>query len=369
MLTQKNVSEKISQILWGKLFVDVKDESGNECIFVLRSLSIKESNYAQYLYNKELTDCQNVGILCFDEMKQVLANQNVWSEGHDKRVTYLEEKKLVALNQIKDFEFIKHKRVRLERVLEKINEELNELILTRNNLFGLTAETRAEEIKRRYVIMIVTEDVCGNQHWPTRRDFLDSDDQVLLVNLAKAYYDNHLMNEKDIRKIARSGEWRYRWNASQKGESLFGKPVSQWSELQNAIVFWSHYYESVFSCGERPSISVIENDELLDLWVEDYNKKTRSSSKTNNEKSFFGNKVAKKTKDHNEVFLRADHDDKETIRKIQEMNTSSAREKIQVEQNQISQLSGGQRIKEWDLGNRKHTTPSQVVSKGRKGQK
>ena len=70
MLTQKSISEKIGQILWGKSFVDTVDEEGNELTFVLRSLTIAESNKAQYLYNKELAKCQNVGILCFEEMKE-----------------------------------------------------------------------------------------------------------------------------------------------------------------------------------------------------------------------------------------------------------------------------------------------------------
>jgi hypothetical protein len=367
MLTQKDISQKISEILWGKSFVDVKNECGDELTFVLRTLTIAESNKAQYIYNKELTKCQHVGILCFDEMKKILCDQGVWSKDHDNRIEYLKSKKILALNQIKDFEMIKHKRVRLERALKKIEEEIDELTFTRNNFFGLTAETRAEEIKRRYMIMMSTEDVNGNAYWPTERSFLDCDDQVLLFNLAKLYYNNNLLSEKDIRKIARSGEWRYRWNASKGGESLFGTPVAEWSEPQDAVVFWSGYYDSVFACTERPSSATIENDEMLDLWVEDYNKRIRSGSKTQSSNNAFGNRTAKKNKDHNEVFMKVDRGDEEAIRKVQEMNTSTAREKIRAEQQQISKLSGGQRIKEWDLGDRKHTTSSQIVSKGRKG--
>lgn len=367
MLAQKEISEKIGQILWGKSFVDTHDENQNELTFVLRSLTIAESNKAQYLYNKELAKCQNVGILCFEEMKEFLCKQNVWSEAHDGRVEYLESKKTLALNQIKDFELIKHKRVRLEKVLKVIKDELDELIYTRNSLFGLTAENRAEEIKRRYMIMMSAEDIDGNAHWPTERSFLECDDQVLLFNLAKAYYDNNILSEKNVRKIARNGEWRYRWNAAKNGESLFGLAVAEWSEIQDAIVFWSYYYDSVFNCAERPSANIIENDEMLDLWVEDYNKRTRSGVKTQQNKSVFGNKTATQNQDHSEVFMKVDKGDEEAIRKVQEMNTSSAREKIRAEQKQINELSGGQRIKEWDLGSRKHTTPSQVVSrKGRK---
>lgn len=216
------------------------------------------------------------------------------------------------------------------------------------------------------MIMMSTEDVDGNAYWPTERSFLDCCDQVLLFNLAKSYYRNNLLSEKDVRKIARNGEWRYRWNAAKNGESLFGLAVAQWSELQDAIVFWSSYYDSVFNCTEHPSAVVIENDEMLDLWVEDYNKRMRSGTKSQNNKSAFGNRTSKRNQDHNEVFMRVDKGDEEAIRKVQEMNTSSAREKIKAEQKQISELSGGQRIKEWDLGNRKNTTPSQIVSrKGR----
>ena len=44
-----DIDKLIRRILWGKIYFDIKDKT-----FLLRHLSIKEQNYLDYIYDKEL---------------------------------------------------------------------------------------------------------------------------------------------------------------------------------------------------------------------------------------------------------------------------------------------------------------------------
>lgn len=363
-LTLPEISEKIHQILWGKSFVDVDDQFGNEHTFILRSLSIHEQNSVKYLRRKEFARARAVGIMTDEELQQLYAADGVWTEEHENKIVDLEDGLKKIGSQIKDFQFLRAKKNKLERTRRGWERELQELIRTRLQLFNLSAEQRAEEVARRHVVFLATQTFEEEQFWETQDDFDECEDILLLYNLAKAYYQENQLDEKRCRQIARSGEWRFRWMASKKGESLFGRPISQWSEAQNALVFWSQYYDSVYDSLDRPPHHVIEDDAACDAWVEDQNKKQRVGGGKKEKRSALGNKTAAKNKDHQEVFMMVQPGDEDTIKEVQDMNPSSVRAKLRREYEQIKN-AGGKRIKEWDLGTRRSETPSRVISRGK----
>jgi hypothetical protein len=366
-LTLSEISEKIHQILWGKSFVDVVDGDGTEHTFILRSLSINEQNAVKHLRRKELALARHMGILSDEELKAIYAEDGVWTEEQEKRIEDLQNGISQLAAQIKDFHYIRAKKNRLEKIRKKFNNELTDLLNTRLQLFHLSAEQRAEEVARRHVVFLATQTPEEEQYWGSKEEFDLCEDICLLFNLAKAYFQENQLTEATCRQIARSGEWRFRWHASKKGESLFGRPISDWSEAQNALVFWSQYYDSVYDSLERPPNHVIEDDSACDQWVEDQNKKHVPGAKS--DRSPLGNKTATKNKDHQEVFMMVQKDDEEAIKEVQDMNPSAVRSKLRREYEQIKN-AGGKRIKEWDLGTRRAETPSQVISKGnRKGRK
>jgi len=52
---------------------------------------------------------------------------------------------------------------------------------------------------------------------------------------------------------------------------FFGKPLSEWSNLQLTFVRWCKFYHDIFSISdenEPPSLNIIDNDILLDQWVQ-----------------------------------------------------------------------------------------------------
>lgn len=339
-----DLQAKIDRILWGKSICDVRDGSGEIRNFTLRSLTIQETNFLEYIYSHELNQVVKDGMLTSEELQELYTIDEVWTEKDDIYLRGLERKESILKDQVKQFQFLKSKKKKAEKDLIKTRDEIAEKVEYKSSLFMLSAENRAEEMKRRFMVMFSTQDIAGNQHWPNEKAFLDDTDLILVYNLAIAYYTNNVFNQAETRQIARSGQWRYRWSAAKNGADLFG-PVRDWSEMQNAIVYWSQFYDFVLENMDSPGDNIVNDDDACDAWYDDQIKKT--SKKGNDTKNIVGTKKASTNKFHQEQFVMVDPNDRESVEKIQEMNTSSTREQLRKEHGVIKKSKG--RISEWRL--------------------
>jgi len=355
-------TDQIQEILWGKSFVDVLDGFGEERSFILRSLSEREQNLANYIYRKEYKKSVSLGLLTMDQLKVSYCAYGVWTGAHEDEIHQIRMKIDKTKQQIRNAEFTPVRMKQLKKNLKKQEDELKTKESHKLNIFSLSAENRAEEVKRRYIVSLATETLEEEPYWPTQESFMQERDSDLIVNLAIIYLRKNYLPEKDIRSLARSGEWRYRWSASKNGESLFGKPVSQWSDVQNLIVFWSQYYDSIYEAYDRPSDAIIEDDDACDAWVKNQNKKAAQERSAQDKKK--SKSRASSHKDHQEHFIMAR--DPEAVQKIQDMNPDTVRARFRREQEQISKVkNGGKRIKEWNLGERRFNTPTNITRKGK----
>lgn len=337
-MDHKDIQGIIAKILWGKSFVDVKDGDKRENTFILRSLSIKESNFSKYIYNKEFDNAIKLGILTFNELKNIYIENNVWSDKQENRISNIDIDIAKANSQIKDAEFFTIKKKKLIKQLKKLETEKKELLELKNSLFVLSAENRAEEIMRRWIVMMSTENTDELPYWKNKDCFLEETDSCLIYNLAIAYYRNNIFDEKTLRLIARHPEWRFRWANSKNGADLFGRSIADYSEMQNLLVYWSQYYDFVFESNAPDNI--VDNDEACDIWVKDENKRLKHGNKNTQNKNVFGNRKATTKKDHAEQFIMVQPGDKKAIKKVHEMNTSSIRRQLQNENKKIKSSRG-----------------------------
>jgi hypothetical protein len=357
-----NISDLIDKILWGKSFAQVKDSDNEGKIFILRSLTIQEANLIKFIRDQEYEKSLFLGIMTNDELKEAFDFYDIWTEIHENRFEdiNLEVKRLQAT--IKNTEFFPTKQKQARRQLKKLQKELEELTRIKFNLYTNSAESRADEIMRRHMVRLSTEDINESPYWPSKNDFMLEEDTFLIYNLALAYYQNNIFDVTSVRKVGRSPEWRYRWNASKNGADLFGRPIPQWSEMQNALVYWSQFYDFVLENPDRPPDFIVHDDDACDAWVNDQMKKHNRglNTKTNHgkgqkEKNFFGNKKATTTKDHQEQFIMVQPGDENSVKKLQEMNTNATRQQLRREHKAIEEAKNkGQRITEWQLRKRNY---------------
>ena len=348
MLAVEEKTRIIDQILWGKAFAVVLNGIGEELTFILRSLSIRETNLCRFIQAQETKEALELGVMSRQELKDTFEAQGVWTPAHEEQLVQLDKQVKYLQSQIKDNEFFVQKKKAFTKSLEKVRAKIEKMRQTKTQLFSVSAEDRAEEIMRRYMLHMSAEDIQEQPYWENQTVFMQEQDTMLLYHLAIAYYENNVFPEKTVRCIARSPEWRYRWTMATKGVDLFGRPISEWSDMQNSLVYWSQYYDGIFNSMERPADHIIENDEACDAWVRDKNKSNGSSagaklgSKNTN---IFGNKKATTHKEHNEQFIMVGGD-RETVERVQDMNPKSTRRQLAEEYKYLKQHG---KTTEWKL--------------------
>jgi hypothetical protein len=345
MRNEVDIEPIIQKILWGKSLSRVKDGEENEHTFILRSLTIKEANYVQFVYDKEYDDAILNGILGQKDLEELYEETGDWTNGHEDKIQELEKQIKILKVKIKNYQFMTVKKKQTEKQLEKVQNELVELQRQKSNLFLVSAEARAEEIKRRNMVMLSTETSDEEKYWQTEISFLEERDHVLVYNLARTYFDSNIFDTPTLRKIARNPSWRFRWSAAKTGADLFGKPISEWSEMQNLLIYWSQYYDGIFEHPDKPGDIIINDDNACDAWVEEQSKK--SAGAASNDKNIFGTKKAKTQKNHAEHFIMVGQNDQEAIKNVQDMNAPSVRERLRSEYDKIK--NSKRRISEWNL--------------------
>lgn len=331
-MTPGEVERHIERIMWGKSYIDLSSYGS----FILRSLTIKEANYVSYLYNREYNKAVQEGILKLKDMKELFRAMEIWGNPEEEKLAELDKKITREKNNIKSFQFMNRRKKQAQKELDRLQKERKELAEMKDSLFTCTAEQRAEEVKRRHIVRLSTETIEEKPYWNTEEDFWNETDIQFIFKLAVAYYNYNMLAEKDLRLIARHPMWRYRWNASKNGADLFGRPISEWSEMQNTLVYWSQFYDYIYESMDRPGDYIIEDDAACDAWVEEQNKKARKPIV----------KEGGKKMPHQEHFIMVDPGDTDTIKQIHEMNPESVRQRLRNEHKTIKEKKW---VSEWKL--------------------
>ena len=206
-------TDQIQEILWGKCYVDVFDGFGEEQSFILRSLTEREQNLSNYLYRKELKNGIKLGLFTEEQLTVSYCAYGVWTGAHEEEIEKIQYTLHKVAQQIRNAEFTPVRLKQLRKKNEKLQKELQEKEKHKLNLFSLSVENRAEEVKRRFTVSMATETLSEEPYWPNEIDFMSERDSDLILNLALLYMKKNYIPEKKLRAIARAPEWRYRWSA------------------------------------------------------------------------------------------------------------------------------------------------------------
>ena len=341
------IEEKIQSILWGKALADIKDELGKINHIIIRALSSKENNIVNYLYNKEITNGKKSGICTSSELVKIYQSNGTWTSQEEEEILKLRNGIKKLNNVLPDYKFRKAKQTSIKKRIKRAEKDLTELLNIRYMLFGNSLENRADEARTRKVIQLCLETMDEIPFW-TKNEFDNFVDMVFVQAVMKAYTDIFIFPVAETREIVRSSMWRYRWKAAKDGANLFGKPVSEWSESQNSVVFWSQYYDWIFEHPDCP-MGIVNNDEAIDKWVEDQSRKQKGENVLSKRgKSSTPNAIE-------ETFVMVDKGDKETISEVQSYNDDGTRRILKAEQEKLKEKG---RMTEWELRENLHKANS-----------
>lgn len=348
-----DIERLVDVISWGKIIVH---DSSTQLILCIPTPEEKARGaliYAQALYK-----ATNIGILTEAETLASLVEFGQWNEKKEQEIEGIRQDIHNIRRGLLDFLFQKDKLEKARKLLRSAEVALTKRLITRQELVKTSAETQALLEQQRYLISKVTETEDGSLYWSSSKIFGEETDTELIQRLCQVFFENNIPTST-IRQIARSGMWRAMWGAAKQFSQLFGKDLSEWSDVQKELVHWSIAYDNVYEAYERPSEDVIEDDDLLDSWfIRQHDQLEARTNKAAGENQIKGKSSRKGGR--NEQFIMAD---KDGAKKIYDMNDPMSRVKIRARQKVLQQKGA---VQEQHMPDSQREMKQQLVEMQRK---
>lgn len=224
-------------------------------------------------YERALARATQQGIPRERDVRKWLQQRELWTD-QEGQLAKLEEQiqqtreKLADLSE-RVYPIAKRQLIRLE-------VDRDWLQWQRAQFFEHTAEHHASVYRARYLLPFCVRDPLTDQPlWRDYGHFAHEVGGAEAHQLLQAFLEFLGGYEtRVLRYLARGGgvsghRWRMIWTGARRARTpLFAHPVSEWNVNQLQLVYWTSFYDSVYEHFERPPQRIIDNDALLDQWVE-----------------------------------------------------------------------------------------------------
>jgi len=288
-LTLEEVERYIEEIATRQRLVEIDGH-----ILIFKQPSIKLLQYAKFLHDKEYKEALNEGFLSKEDIKKILEERNIISDEDKVRLAklynQLEAQRVLLSKTTK----VKANQDRIKKVIRRLEQDIAEIENKEKIKLSMSADIKAEEFKLLYLCWVSTYVYeSGELYWPTFEDFLEERDLVFRQNVLNEFvsFQNGLPTDV-IRALARSNLWRIRYMTSIKtSEPVFGIPTSEYTPDMLNLMYWSHYYQNIYEMlpEDRPPDFIIDDDEALDAYMEDYYKEHEKEVAARRDKKRLGN--------------------------------------------------------------------------------
>jgi hypothetical protein len=336
----------LNSVIYGERIVEHRGVS-----YLFREPSGFLLHQAEMKRPKFFKDCIEDGFLSEEEEKEQLKIRGMWSkEDAQTMETLIADYKKIN-SQSSELTFRSNTKKQANLYLEAIEKEIHALELKRKSFYFQTAEYQSDMRTKQWLLQKTLFDLDGRLVWETEDDLNDHTDLKMIGDLTVLCFFDGALSESKIRKIARSEPFRSSWRVATKtGDSLFGKNISDYTQSQKDLCYWSLIYDSVFESVDCPDQSVIDDDKALNAWFESQAEERKSKSSNKGQ-------ISKNPKINNasEVFVFAET--QEDAKAVYNLNDGNARSKIASRRKEIE--SKGQ-VKEAELSDVKRDLKIQM---------
>lgn len=271
-LTYREIETYLEQIFTGSKIVDVDGVT-----ILLKHPDNRVLMKARSIYDFEYKQSVEEGLLPAKDMQKLIEERNLISTEDREKISKLESKleaqKVILAKTTK----VKANQDRIKGIIHNLEEEIRQLKLKEKSKLSMTADNKAEESKILFLSWQGVFDFeTDKKYWPDYKDFLNESDSSFrnkVISEFIMFYGG--IPTPQIRSIARSNLWRIRYITSTKtSELLFGVPTSEYTNDMLNLAYWSHFYQNVYEMmpDDQPSQEVIEDDEALDAYLDDFYK-------------------------------------------------------------------------------------------------
>lgn len=247
---------------------------------------------ARNIYNRLIWS----GLPSEEECYFLLLEKGLWSVDDETKLKELHENLSKLRKALPELEFKSVEKRKMLEYIEVTEAAIKDMNRRKNALTASSAEYVTKLYKYKLLLMLLTKDEFNKLIWTNYEEFKRTDDSLIGHLLTKAYFNDEI-DEKKLRELARSEPWRSMWLGAVKTGNLFGKPLTQLTDYQRSLVSWSILYDNVYEHPESPSQEVIDDDALLDSWLEIQADKRKSNANNNNPDGFIKSDKVKNSKE------------------------------------------------------------------------
>ncbi len=304
----------LDRICSGKTAISV---NGKIYFYSLPSASLK---YQGAVLEREIIENNEPNLLTRSDMLFFLKEMGKWEDKFEREIQ-VDIPKVIDILKVDIYNTMKLDERGLPPYLakmERVKDRLKELLSLKYMFDEYTIENHAN--KEKYLFFL-----SYNVKPRTEPNKLLNP----LLNLS--------ISETEIRELARSGMWSFKWNALKRGMKVFSKRLT---DDQEQLIRWSTVYENIYEAQDCPSSSIINFDDAFDGYLISRQKQSDRDHALNEIDKMIGDKgngVA-------EVYLPARS--REHAREINSLNTPEA---IAAKQKKFAQIAEQGFVKNSDL--------------------
>lgn len=286
------------------------------------------------------------GIMTEDEMQEWMYDKKLWTKEQDDKIETIkkndEKLKVEIFNNRFNHEMVDQIRLYLragDRALAKLTAEKNEL-------FSKTCEGIAAQDR----LMSIFSNCCyvGDQSI----DMEEFDLSALIFN-----YNNKLLDEEQLRELARTDPWRLHWLAKDYCPLFANIDNRELSQDQKGILVWATMYDNIHESMDCPTEDVIKDDDMLDGWFIIQKRKNESEkAKSEMEKRINNEKIA----NADDILIVANSDAE--INQIHGMNSVGSE---RIRKQRMATVKSRGKVKDTDFKDRQMEIRSEINQKFR----
>lgn len=295
-MESKEIEDIITAICSGGKFLFV-----SERLLFLRKPSLVDKRFIDFIEQQTEKKAKERGLLTEKEWLSVLDKTGAWTKEEEEKIRGLSDDINKIEEGIKDLDKDDVRNFRLANKLrEAAVQAHNTLFHKRASLFSATSDRLCSEQRLNAIIYTCTF-ADDKKLWPTWAAF-ENEEDVDFVNEIKSEYMEAGLTTKQFREVARCNLWRFRWHAGQNNIGIFTKPISELTDDQQTLIYWSQFYDSIYDAYEKPPQNIIDDDDKLDEWLKKEGQKNKNKEEQKRVESGNG-PVSKNIGRHGEIFL------------------------------------------------------------------
>lgn len=268
-------------------------------------------------YEEALQQAILEGAMTSDELIESAIAHGMWSDERDAELAGYRQELREVKKSLLDFIFHTGRLAAARARIEGLEQQAVALMSRRHELTGGAAESYAQSVYRSYVVAVVAHTFSGERVWPSYEAMMIGAPLSDIRESCADYFDHSIVQDCDIRSLARSEVWRSIWMVGKNAGGLFANGLDSLTQNQRSLTYWSSIYDSVYQAYDRPMSTIIDTDDLLDSWLLRAGDKTKPT-KTTQQKG-----------DRQETFIVSD---RKGAQAVYDLNSPESRKQVAVAQ-------------------------------------